>query len=313
MERKKMKFEILLDRFFSNFHRVLFTNLLFAVPSAVLFGLFYLLSSLIFKDVVIPFLMISMIPLFPFYSGVVAVCRNIARGDKGVPIFSTFITAVKNNFLPFLLHGLIVYIASLLSFFSISLYGSMLSQGWFFYVLLFFSILITLFLLFIAFYVPLMNITYDIPLKYVYKNSFLMAFGELKNNLFATIALAVVAAICLTITAFSGSVTVLLIVLAVLWVFILPATATFMYVFFIYDGMASMIDSKSKPEAVADDTKKVSGKPEMNIEDDFSDIDIDSLSDTDDYIFHNGRMVKQSTLLYMLKERQKNEAGEKHE
>ena len=138
MERKKMKFEILLDRFFSNFHRVLFTNLLFAVPSAVLFGLFYLLSSLIFKDVVIPFLMISMIPLFPFYSGVVAVCRNIARGDKGVPVFSTFITAVKNNFLPFLLHGLIVYIASLLSFFSISLYGSMLSQGWFFYVLLFF-------------------------------------------------------------------------------------------------------------------------------------------------------------------------------
>lgn len=313
MERKKMKFEILLDRFFSNFHRVLFTNLLFAVPSAVLFGLFYLLSSLIFKDVVIPFLMISMIPLFPFYSGVVAVCRNIARGDKGVPAFSTFITAVKNNFLPFLLHGLIVYIASLLSFFSISLYGSMLSQGWFFYVLLFFSILITLFLLYIAFYVPLMNITYDIPLKYVYKNSFLMAFGELKNNLFATIALAVVAAICLTITAFSGSVTVLLIVLAVLWVFILPATATFMYVFFIYDGMASMIDSKSKPEAVADDTKKVSGKPEMNIEDDFSDIDIDSLSDTDDYIFHNGRMVKQSTLLHMLKERQKNEAGEKHE
>lgn len=313
MERKKMKFEILLDRFFSNFHRVLFTNLLFAVPSAVLFGLFYLLSSLIFKDVVIPFLMISMIPLFPFYSGVVAVCRNIARGDKGVAVFSTFITAVKNNFLPFLLHGLIVYIASLLSFFSISLYGSMLSQGWFFYVLLFFSILITLFLLYIAFYVPLMNITYDIPLKYVYKNSFLMAFGELKNNLFATIALAVVAAICLTITAFSGSVTVLLIVLAVLWVFILPATATFMYVFFIYDGMASMIDSKSKPEAVADDTKKVSGKPEMNIEDDFSDIDIDSLSDTDDYIFHNGRMVKQSTLLHMLKERQKNEAGEKHE
>lgn len=313
MERKKMKFEILLDRFFSNFHRVLFTNLLFAVPSAVLFGLFYLLSSLIFKDVVIPFLMISMIPLFPFYSGVVAVCRNIARGDKGVPVFSTFITAVKNNFLPFLLHGLIVYIASLLSFFSISLYGSMLSQGWFFYVLLFFSILITLFLLYIAFYVPLMNITYDIPLKYVYKNSFLMAFGELKNNLFATIALAVVAAICLTITAFSGSVTVLLIVLAVLWVFILPATATFMYVFFIYDGMASMIDSKSKPEAVADDTKKVSGKPEMNIEDDFSDIDIDSLSDTDDYIFHNGRMVKQSTLLHILKERQKNEAGEKHE
>ncbi|WP_316608653.1 DUF624 domain-containing protein [uncultured Ruminococcus sp.] len=313
MERKKMKFEILLDRFFSNFHRVLLTNLLFAVPSAVLFVVFYLLSSLIFKDIIIPFLMISIIPLFPFYAGVVAVCRNIARGDKDVPTYTTFVTAVKNNFLPFLLHGLIVYIASLFSFFSISLYGSMLSQGWFFYVLLFFSILITLFLLYIAFYVPLMNITYDIPLKYVYKNSFLMAFGELKNNLFATIALAVVAAICLTITAFSGTVTVLLIILAVLWVFILPATTAFMYIFFIYDGMASMIDSKSKPEAASDEEKESAVHHNKDMEDDFSDIDIDSLSDTDDYIFHNGRMVKQSTLLHILRDKQQNKAGEKHE
>ncbi len=314
MERKKMRFEILLDRYLSNFHRIMFTNLLFAVPSAVIFALFYYLNTVIFHGgMYLPLMLALIIPLFPFYAGVVAVCRNLARGDKDVPVAKTFLSAVKNNFLPFLLHGVLIYVASLLSVLSLSLYGSRLSQGWLFYVLLFFTILITLFLLYIAFYVPLMNITYDIPLKYVYKNSFLMAFGELKNNLFATVALLIVAAICFTITAFSGSVTVLLIILAVLWALLLPATATFMYVFFIYDGMASMIDSKRKPESGAEDADQSMKKTSPSLDTDFDDIDIASLSDTDDYIFHNGRMVKQSALLHRLKEREKEKAVEKHE
>jgi hypothetical protein len=39
-------------------------------------------------------------------------------------------------------------------------------------------------------------------------------------------------------------------------------------------------------------------------EDDFSDIDVSQLKDTDDYIYHNGRMVKQSALLRMIRERE---------
>lgn len=307
-----MKFEVLLERFFSNFHRILLTNLIFCVPSAVVFAGFWFLSKLIFKDVIIPFMMIGIIPLYPFYAGVVAVCRNIARGDQNVNVFKTFLTAVKNNFPPFLLHGTIVFVITLVNYLSISLYISLLSGGWIFYVLLFFCILIALFLLYIVFYIPLMSITYDIPLKFVYKNSFLMAFGEVKNNLFATLALLVVAAIFLTITAFSGSVTVLLILLSVMWALLIPATVTFMYVFFIYDGMATMIDKKSKPEAAEENDPAAVNRPE-HLDDDFSDIDISTLSDTDDYIFHNGRMVKQSTLLHMLKEREQGMKGDQDE
>ncbi|MBQ3331121.1 MAG: DUF624 domain-containing protein [Ruminococcus sp.] len=273
---------------------------------------FYLLNSVLFKDaLVVPFLMLSIIPLYPFYAGVVMVCRNIARGESDVPVFSCFINAVKDNFLPFLLHGVLVYVASMLSVLSISLYVSMLSVSWLFYGLLFFCIIIALFLLYTAFYIPLMSITYDLPLKYIYKNSFLMSFGEFKNNFFATLALAVVFGICFTAVAFINSGLAKIIVVGALWVLLIPATCTFMYVFFIYDGMIAIIRDKEELSRELSDSIDKSleqRKKERNpqkVEEDFSDIDVSSLKDTDDYIFHNGRMVKQSTLLRMIREREK--------
>ncbi|MBQ9680011.1 MAG: DUF624 domain-containing protein [Ruminococcus sp.] len=313
-ERKRLKFEVLLERYFTNFHRILLTNLLFAVPSAVIFAAIYFLNISLFHGAVsLPVALLSIIPLYPFYAGVVMVCRNIARGEGDTPVVRSFLTAVKENFLPFLLHGVLVYVITVLSVLSISLYISLIPSGWFFYVLLFFSILVALFLLYTAFYVPLMNITYDLPLKHVYKNSFLMSFGEFKNNIFATIALAVVFGICFTVTAFLRSETALVIILAAMWALLIPATFTFMYVFFIYDGMTAIIRDKEElsrelsdsiEKSIAQRRDRQSGQP---VEEDFSDIDVDSLKDTDDYIFHNGRMVKQSTLLKMIRERQQQE------
>lgn len=319
-ERKRFRFEILLERFFTNFHRILFTNILFAVPSAIIFAAFYFLNSVIFKEsLAVPFLMLSIIPLYPFYAGVVMVCRNIARGDSDVSVFSSFVGAVKDNFLHFLLHGVLIYAASMLSVLAISLYVSMLSVSWIFYALLFFCILIVLFLLYTAFYIPLMSITYDLPLKYVYKNSFLMSFGEFKNNFFATLALAVVFGICFTAVAFINSGMVKIIVVAALWVLLIPAACTFMYVFFIYDGMAAIIRDKEELSRELTDSIDKSleqRRKEQNaqeFEEDFSDIDVNSLKDNDDYVFHNGRMIKQSTLLRMIREREQQNNDSKND
>ena len=316
MERKRFRFEVLLERFFPNFHRIILTNLLFAIPSAVVFVIGYF----IFRDGIHPLIaLLAIIPLFPFYAGVVAVCRNIARGDEKVQTVSVYLTAVKEHFFSFLLHGVLIYIASVLSVVSISLYISKLSSSWIFYTLLFFCILIALLLLYTAFYVPLMNLSFDLPLRYVYKNSFLMSFGEFKNNLFATFALIIVFGIFFSITAITFnacgySPVVLFILLAVFWIFLLPATFTYMYVFFIYDGMTAIMRNKediskdlkdSIDKSIEESKKKMAPKVE---EEDFSDIDINSLKDTDDYIFHNGRMVKQSTLLRMMKEKEAQKA-----
>ena len=319
-ERKRLKVEVLLERYFTNFHRILLTNLLFAVPSVMLIAAVYYLNIALFQGAVsIPVAMLVIIPMYPFFAGVVMVCRNIARGDSDVPVFRCFISAVKENFLHFLLHGLLVYVVAMLSYLSIRFYISMVSVGWFIYVLLFFAIIISLFMLYTIFYVPLMSITYDLPLRYVYKNSFLMSFGEFKNNLFATFALAIIFGICFTVTAFLRSETVLLIVLAALWVLWLPATCTFMVVFFINDGMTAII--RDKEELSRELTYSIDKSLEQHknaqkaqsVEEDFSDIDVSSLKDTDDYIFHNGRMVKQSTLLRMIREREKQENNQSGE
>lgn len=314
-ERKRLRFEVLLERYFTNFHRILLTNLLFAVPSAVVFAAIYFLNTALFNGgIVTPVAMLAIIPLFPFFSGVVMVCRNIARGDSDVAVVKTFFTAVKSNFWQFLLHGVLIYLAAALSFLAISFYISIVKVSWFFYVLLFFALIIALFMLYTAFYIPLMSITYDLPLKYVYKNSFLMSFGEFKNNLFATLALAVVFGICFTATAFLGSETVLLIVMAALWALFVPATCAFMIVFFIYDGMTSIIRDKEELSRELSDSIEKSmsqqnaGQASQTLEEDFSDLDPATLKDTDDYIFYKGRMVKQSTLLRKIKEREQQQS-----
>ena len=317
--RKKFKFEILLSRYFTNFHRIILTNLLFAVPSAVIFAAFWFLSSALFKGAVAAVVLLSIIPLFPFYAGVVMVCRNIARGDTDVKVVREFFSAIKNNFLHFLAHGAVIYVITTLSVLSISLYVSMLSSGWFFYALLFFCLIVVLFLAYTVFYLPLMSITYDLPLRYIYKNSFLMSFGEFKNNFFATLALAVVFGICFTITMFAQTQTALIIMLSVMWAVLIPATCTFMIVFFIYDGMTAIIrdkDELSRELTESIDKQMAERKKELapaQAEEDFSDIDVSALKDTDDYIFHNGRMVKQSTLLRMIKEREQSSDGDKNE
>ena len=322
-ERKRMRFELLLERYFSNFHRILLTNLLFAIPSAIVFGALYALNNALFHGAIsLPLSLTAIILLYPFYAGVVKVCRNIARGDTEVKVVKTFITAIKDNFLHFLVHGVVIYIIVTFSTLAVSVYVGFLSSGWFFYVLLFFSILIALLLLYTIFYIPVMSVTYDLPLRYIYKNSLLMSFGEFKNNIFATIAVGIVFGICFTAVAFIRSATVLAIVVGLLWALLIPATVTFMIVFFIYDGMKNIMQNKEDisgeltekiEKGLKEQEEKKAEQAAQPVQDDFSDIDISTLKDTDDYIFHNGKMVKQSTLLKMIREQQEKAGESKNE
>ncbi len=309
-ERKKLKFEVLLETYFTNFPKLLLANLIFAVPSLLLMTAFYFLSQALFQSVNIAFFLLSILFIYPFYAGVVKVVRNIVRGDTTFNVFQVYLSGVKENFPAFLLHGVIITAASVISFLSLNLYIGLMSQSWIFGTLLFFCIIVVLFLFFISFYLPLMSVTFDLPLRYVYKNSFLMAYGEIKNNFFAFLGEAVLIGIALTVMLVSGNTLVLLILIAALWALVFPVTYTFINVFFIYNDMYHMASGEGKREY--DKEKKSAGdKPEKNapvIDDaDFSSIDIASLKDTDDYIFFNGKMVKQSALLKMVREKEQSE------
>lgn len=312
--RKKLGIELFFERYFGNFGKLLLTNLLFAIPSAAVFIGLYYLNLALFDGVNIIFSMLAILLLYPFYAGVVMVVRNIVRGDTDFSVIRTFVTAVRQNFLRFLLIGACVCAATVLSYFAISFYSGMAGGMWIMYILLFFCLIVVLMALYTSFYLPLMTLTYDLKLRFLFKNSFLMSFGEFKRNIFATLALAIVAGLTMTATAFLPNVTVLLIVAGALWALLLPSTATFCYVFFLYDGMTDMIEHKD--DRVRQFNEKHGGKnssdkpiqkdkPQMSIDpEDFSDLDISQLKDTDDFIFHNGRMVKQSALLKLLREKE---------
>lgn len=303
--RKKMKFEILISEYFNNFPKLLFTNLIFLLPLAVSFFLCYLLNVLL-KTSIVFFLMILL--CLPFYSGVVLVTRNIARGDKDIRVFNDFLKAFKNNFLQFLLHGFIGTIIALLGYFAFNFYSQHLDI-WFFYVILFLCIIIAIICMFAYFYIPLMTVTFDIKMKYIYKNSFLMALGEIKNNFFATLCIVIVAAILLTLFMFTYNIRVLFYILVVvIFGLILPSTISFIINFFIYDGMYDMIaNNEEKVEQIIGNNGNESNtkKPSQNIiTDNDEDFDISKLKDTDDYIYYKGKMIKQSTLLKELKNKE---------
>ena len=132
-----------------------------------------------------------------------------------------------------------------------------------------------------------------------------MSFGEIKNNFFATIALLISTAIFYTIIVFCTNVTVLLFIIGALWGLIIPATCTFVVNYYVYDSMFSMISRRDEKLSEINERIENDGKPlEKNDYQDFSDIDITKLKDTDDYIFYNGKMIKQSTILKMLKEKE---------
>lgn len=306
-ERKKMRFEIFFSRFFTNLPKILLTDLLFAIPSLLFIFGFYFLNRMLFNGgISVLFSLIVIIPIFPFYSGVVQVVRNIARGDSDVKVIPCFFNALKSNFLLFLLHGVVECAIAVMSYLAISFYINMLSQHPIMYVLLFFCIIIVMLLLYASWYICLLSVTYDLPIRYLYKNSFLMSFGELKNNMIGVFAFIVAFAVFFTFVIFAQSPLLLIIVLSALWALLVPATLTFCYVFFIYDGMVDILQSKQDLEAEKAIEKGAQPQPNPVAETitDFSDVDISKLRDTDDFIYFNGKMMKQSTVLRLAKEQQ---------
>ncbi len=300
--RKQFKFEILIDRYFSNFLRILCTNLMFFVPLCIA-AIINLFLSRLTSGILIPVVSVLLFTLvFPFYAGVVLVCRNIARGDEDVKVFSTFLSAVKGNFLRFLLYGFLISGITYISVSSISFYAKLLSSSWIFYVMLFICVIILLMALFISFYVPVMTVTFDLPVKYILKNSFLMSFGEIKNNFFALFASIIVLAIAFTILLLCPVTIVVIIVTILLVALILPATCQTVVSFYVFDDMYGTITQKDKKVQKIDDAivtqKEKRNKTHLEEEtEDYSDVDISTLKDTDEYIFYNGKMIKQSVLL----------------
>lgn len=293
---------------FHNLPRLLLTNLLFAVPFAVIFGIFQLINTLSgLNSMFIIFL--TVIPLFPFYAGVTQVTSHMVRGEQNVNVFANFIGGVKENFVKFLLHGAIMYAAIILCYYSIVFYLGLGAKDGFFYTFLVLCIIIAVFFLFMFFYVPPMTVTFDIKFKDIYRNSALMTFGELKHNIIAVFGILVLFLMCATVLFCSFNPIILLILTAILMLFFVPSLLSFIINSAVYKNMYSMIvDRDSKSRAI---DKKIENKrkgqlndekDKPDISEELANIEIDENADGDEFIFYNGKMMKRSYLLKLKKE-----------
>ena len=251
---------------------------------------------------------LTVIPLFPFYAGVTQVTSHMVRGEENVDILPNFIGGIKENWLRFLVHGIVMYAAVFISYYSIVLYLGLGSKNGMFYVPLALCILIAVFFLFMFFYVSPMTVTFDISMKDIYKNSALMTFGELKHNLFAVFGILILFLVCATVLMCSFTPVLLIIFTIVLALFIVPSILSFIINSAVYKNMYSMIvdrDSKSKTiDKKMENRRKgqFCDDEEEPVVEDYSDLEIDESADGDEFIFYHGKMMKRSYLIKLKKE-----------
>lgn len=312
------KSPIALSNFFSNlfhnFPKLILTNLLFAVPLTVILGALYLLSVLFHWNMV--FVMIfALIPLFPFYAGIVQVTSHMVREEESVSVFENFLSGVRNNWIRFLIHGIILSAATFLSYISFTfnfsenpLFDSEFLMA-FRILSIIVTVLISIFFLFAFFYIPSMTVTFDIRMKYIYKNSALMTFGELKHNLFAVFGLLILGLVCLTVLLSCIIPVAIIIATIVLAAVFVPSIVSFIINSAVYKRMYVMMVDRDK---VTDDIeRKMEEKREKRVsnqtETDTDTLDMQSIitfkidkdADPEEYIYFNGKMIKRGVLLKM--------------
>lgn len=305
-QQKTFRFMVFFERMFKNLHRLIFTNALFFAPLVLWLAIFYFIGELTgFRQSLL--LSCAVITAFPFYSGVAAVTRDIARGQENVDVFKTFFKSVKSDGWSFLLYGVLAFLAFWMSFFSVTFYSRLAKNtSPLFYGILFICILVIILVFFAFYYVPVMTVTYKLNIRHVLKNSFLMALGEIKANLLTTLGLVCLSAILFSISIFCNNVLALQIFVTAVMLLVVPSIPSMIINFGVYEPMNKAITQSAKLGKEIDekiDKTAAQRKKEVAVsEEDFSDININELSDTDEYIFHNGKMVKQSVLLAKLKE-----------
>ncbi len=270
------------SRFFSRFPQLLLAGLMFSLPLAVFSGIFVSISYLTgFNNIIIWGL--GIIPSTPFLAGLVMVVRKYAIEKQDVSVVSTFFTAVKENIKAFILHGLVLYVIFACSFFALLYYYALAQDDVVFGSVLTLYMIFSVLLVVMMFYVPIMTITYKLRLRDIYKNSFLLIFGKILRNLVAVAALAVISAAAMLALIFSQGVWFVITVIAV--------TA-------LYPMIACYIINAVIAKGIQDTVGIFVGvEPENELTEDDVEYEKQVIANADsnsDYIFVNGRMVKNS-------------------
>lgn len=277
--------------YFKNFRAILLTDILFAVPiiiSAGILALFYFTIGLNVPLIVLPVLI-----CYPFYSGVTAVTRDLSLGRE-VNVVNTFFKAVKGNIKPFIIEAVVLYLAAVISYFSITLYyKTAVAVSGYLYFVFGISVILALFFVLASFYLPVITVTLDIKYRYFFKNSALMALGELPMNLLTLLCVGLFGLIIFSVSFLMPNYVVGLIVIAVLAVLLAPAGISLIINLNIFPKINEMLITDKSDEKPHAEDKVKTVKVDENIP---QDVIERAQNSRDEYIFYNGRMIKRSQI-----------------
>ncbi len=305
MENTKLGITRFFTGYVKNFHRLILANLIFAVP-LLLFGfIFYYIN----KAAGINLSFITFAPVifvFPFFSGITLITREIVKEKEKIPTVKLFLKGFKENALRCFVHGIVFYLAIFFCYSSVTLYFSMAKSNGFFYFPFGIAVIISIAMLFILYNIPVMTVTFDLSMKNIYKNSALMAFGEIKNNFFVTLGLFLLFIAGATFFLAAPDAVTKIVVTLLFCTLIVPSTASYIMNFFVYKDMEIVItggDDKSK-----EIKRKIAEKEKKTVEEeeklDFSALDLDENKDGDEYLYFNGKMIRRRVLIDMKKEQE---------
>ena len=216
---------------------------------------------------------LGVIPGTIFYSGLVVVIRKYAIENDYVPVVPTFFAAVRENWKVFILHGVISYLICSCAMFAFMYYFIQAQTDVTFAYILSFYGFFTAALLIMMFYAPLMSVTYELRWRDIYKNSLLLILGKILRNLIALVM--IVAAVAIAVLAVVYAEGVWKMIVAVIVAAVYPMLITYIEIAMVSKGLIESVGDFVNP-----------------IKEEVVDTPIVTENTEDDYIFVNGRMVK---------------------
>ena len=341
-DREKKPFFKFWEIFFRKFWSLSFLNIIFLMwmlPFAALsVGIFFFLKASAWSITDNIQLSVIMILLpFAFCGPFIAATQKITRDfSREIPVFawSDFFGCIKKNFVQPLVMSIIGYVVfSLLSVAMPFYYYSDL--GFVRYILFGICILVFILFLFMQYYLYTMAVTFDLSIKQLYKNAFILSTVTLVRNLIITAVLALYVilfvVVLLNTPVFNFFFPLMLMFFVIIGFSLFSFTVSFVtfpslkkYIIEPYykENPGEVFDERNAEDDREDDEEKngiddsdgvtdgLSGNDKINgeidrkkDEDATQETAVDSSSDTNkkepskpEYVYHNGRMVPRSVL-----------------
>jgi uncharacterized membrane protein YesL len=294
------KYFILLGRRLS---KLMQANLILMIPGAVAIVLMLLLFispiqryGLMFGNTgsglnlwnlyVVP---IPLILWVPFFSGLTYVTRKFAI-EEYVFLWSDFWDGVKKNWKPFLINGIICYVAYVALSFSLYFYSTQLNSNWLMYIPFIILIFVAIMFIVAEFYVPLLIVSTDIKLKYIFKNAFIFNILGIGRNFLFVLILALVLVLHLLVLPIYY---ITLILDGVLVIIFTLSFVSYSDSFIFYPLIKKYVLDPYLEQQKKD---KIESGEEVPTEDSIEAPQEDEEEKQPEYIFVNGKMVKREDL-----------------